>query len=74
MTEHSNITQFPDRKVSDGGGDGGIDKRLRDLELDVREIKTKLDSVATKEYVLRGVIAGMITAALIALGVARLLD
>ena len=84
MTE-GNVSQFPGQRSlpSDGGGNGGngIEKRLRDVELDVREIRTSLQHVSTKEdiqrvkvWALSGVIAGMGLAAGIALGLARLLS
>lgn len=40
---------FPDRqqRVDGGNGGGSNDRRLRDLELDVREIKTRMENVAT---------------------------
>ena len=83
MTE-GNVSQFPGQRSlpSDGGNGGnGIEKRLRDVELDVREIRTSLQHVSTKEdiqrvkvWALSGVIAGMGLAAGIALGLARLLS
>lgn len=40
---------FPDRKQKVAGGNGGSsnDQRIRDIELDVREIKTRMENVAT---------------------------
>ena len=35
--------------AGDGGDGGEIERRLRAVELDVREIKTRLSHVATKE-------------------------
>lgn len=46
------VLQMPQQQVvpSGDGGDGReIERRLRAVELDVREIKTRLDHVATKE-------------------------
>ena len=41
--------QFPPSRVSGGNGDGGsFEQRLREVELDIREIKTTLKNVATK--------------------------
>ena len=62
-----------------GGGDGGnFDSRLRAVEQDVREIKTEIKHLATKEdlqklkvWWLLGIIAGMGLAATVALGVLR---
>ncbi|MCY4086710.1 MAG: hypothetical protein OXG37_07475 [Actinomycetia bacterium] len=50
------------------GGTGGtnFDERLRNVELDVRAVKTDMKHVATKAWVLAGVIGGMGTAAGIA--------
>lgn len=42
---------FPPREV--GGSDGGdFDSRLRAVELEIREIKGKLENVATREWIL----------------------
>lgn len=58
-----------------GGGDGGggtVDTRLRDVEVQVAEVKTELKHLATKAWVLGGVVGGMVTATLITLTVIKL--
>ena len=56
------------------GGDGGdLERRLRAVELDVREIKTELKHVATKTWVLGGLLGGMGVAAGIGVGIATLI-
>lgn len=77
-----NVVRFPDdqRKVQGSGGDGSDDRnRLRNVELDVREIKTDLKHVALQKdvlglklWVLGGVIIGMITAVSFGIAIARL--
>ncbi len=57
-----------------GGGNGTTDKRLRDVEvalasLDTR-ITTKFEHIATREWVLAGVIAGMMIAATLSASIA----
>lgn len=49
-----------------------LEDRLRAVEIDIREIKTQLKHVATKAWILGGVLGGMGIAAGIALAVARL--
>ena len=48
--------QFPDsrRSLQSGSGDGGgIDARLRSVEGDIREIRARMESVATKEDIVK---------------------
>ncbi len=48
-----NLAQFPQQNLPRGNGDGGsYDDRLRAVELDIREIKGKLEHVATREWIL----------------------
>lgn len=54
-----NITQFPGEQVTGNGGGGRFDERLRQVELDVREIKTDMKHVATRAWILAGVLGGM---------------
>lgn len=71
------LREFPSRSVSPGGGDrgnGGISERLRLVELDVREIKTDMKHVATRAWVLGGLLGGMGIAAGIAATIFRLLS
>lgn len=49
-----------------------FDERLRAVEGDVREIKTQMRHVATRAWVLGGILAGMGVAAGIGVGLARL--
>ena len=59
--------------TSGGNGGGGTEDRLRRVEIQLAEIKMKLDTelkhVATKAWVLGGVLAGMGVAATIAAAV-----
>lgn len=66
----------PVTEKTGGGGNGGdhrLEDRLRGLELQLVEIRTKLDTelkhIATKAWVLGGVLAGMGVAATIAAAV-----
>lgn len=78
-----NVVPFPpedQRGLSSSGGGGSDDRsRLRNVELDVREVKTQMQHVALQKdvlglkiWILIGVIGGMLTAAGLALAVARL--
>ena len=49
-----------------------FDVRLRVVEGDIREIKTQMQHVATRAWVLGGILAGMGVAAGIGVGLARL--
>lgn len=51
MTDPKIVQMPPQRAVPPGdGGDGGdVDRRLREVELDVREIKTGMTHLATKD-------------------------
>lgn len=49
-----------------------FDERLRTVEGDVREIRTQMQHVATRAWVLGGILAGMGVAAGIGVGLARL--
>ena len=60
---------FPPRQRRVTGGNGGSsdEDRIRELELDVREIKTRMEGLATKtdiatlrNWILGGVIAGLL--------------
>ena len=69
------LIDFPGRPgaTSSGNGGGGTnDARLRAVELDVREIKTELRHVATKAWILAGILGGMGVAAGVGVGVATL--
>lgn len=66
----------PVTEKTGGGGNGGnhrLEDRLQGLELQLVEIRTKLDTelkhIATKAWVLGGVLAGMGVAATIAAAV-----
>lgn len=72
---YDNVTNFPDRQIRRGshGGDGSngnLDARLRSVEGDIRELKTDMKHVATKAWILAGVLGGMGVAAGIAATVA----
>ncbi len=78
MVEHGgNVLPHPSVPVgapaakSNGGGSGS-DDRLRAVELDVREIKTDLKHMATRAWVLGGVLGGAGVGASIALTVLKL--
>ena len=73
----------PTTESNDRNGDRGLDGRLRNVEIQLAEIRTKLDTqldhLATKNevtklkvWVLTGVLGGMAIAAGITLGIARL--
>lgn len=59
-------------KSIDGGGGGGIDDRLRTVEVQLAEVRTELKHLATRAWVLGGVVGGMVTATLITLAVVKL--
>jgi len=61
----------PSSSSGNGGGYGALDTRLRSVELDVREIKTDMKHVATRAWVLGGVLAAAGVGAGIALAVLR---
>lgn len=52
----------------------GMDARLRAVEGDIREIKSDMKHVATRSWILGGVLGGMGIAAGVAVGIARLLS
>ena len=56
----------------DGDGGGGIDTRLRAVEVELAAAKTELKHLATRAWVLGGVVGGMVTATLITLAVIKL--
>ena len=49
-----------------------LDVRLRRMEVDMREVKTHLQHIATRAWVLGGILGGMGVAAGIGVGLARL--
>ena len=51
-----------------------VDSRLREVEGDIREIKSDMKHVATRAWVLGGVLGGMGIAAGVAVGIVRLLS
>lgn len=55
-----------------GDGGGGIDTRLRAVEVELAAVKTELKHLATRAWVLGGVVGGMVTATLITLAVIKL--
>ena len=64
----------PHADTAGGGGNGRYDQiaeRLRLVELDVREIKTDLKHVATRAWVLGGVLGAAGVGATIAIAVLR---
>ena len=79
MTNGGNVAPFRSlRPPGNGGDDGGYDNRLRTVELDVREIKTRMENVATQADVLKvrlwvvgGVIGGIVTASFLVLSFLR---
>lgn len=68
------VAQFQRQQSLAGGtGDGGdLDARLRAVELDVREIKTDMKHVATRAWVMGGVLGAAGVGATIALVFFRL--
>ena len=73
MTGSGNVAQFR-RQQTVGGGNGNgsdFDARLRAVELDVREIKTDMKHVATRAWVMGGVLGAAGVGATIALVVLR---
>ena len=66
-----NVTEFPQRAVAGNGGNcSNLDNRLRAVELEVHALKTNMQHVATKAWVLAGVLGGMGLAAGIATTIA----
>ena len=48
-----NVRQFPQQNLPQGNGDGGsYDDRLRAIENRLTRIETKLENVATREWIL----------------------
>ncbi len=74
MTPRPHIEPEPPVPLSSsaGGGPGGFDGRLRALEVAVGKVETELRHLATRAWVLGGVVGGMISAAIITLAVIRL--
>ena len=73
----AHVIDFGSRQRQLGGSNGGdFDSRLRHVEQAVERIETKLNSelqhLATRAWVLGGVVGGMVSAALITLAVMRL--
>ncbi len=65
MTEPIPFPRQP--RVTGGNGGNSNEDRIRELELDVREIKTRMEGLATKtdigtlrNWILGGVIAGLL--------------
>ena len=69
-----NVTEFAPRSFQGDGGGSDIDARPRAVELDIRELKTDMKHVATKAWILGGVLGGMGVAAAIATALFRLLS
>lgn len=67
------ILRGPGARQGSDDGSGGIEDRLRAVELDVRELKTSMKHMATRAWVLSGILGGMGVAAGVALAVFRLL-
>ena len=67
MTEPIAFPQ-PQQKLAGGNGGSSNEDRIRELELDVREIKTRMEGLATKTDIatLRNWILGGVTAGLLA--------
>ena len=57
---------------SGNNGGNGFDSRLREAEKDIAGIKNELTHLATKAWVLGGVIGGMIIAASLAITILKL--
>ena len=75
----NNVVPMVRRPTGQDGGGNGHGQRLRTLEIEVTKIATKMESVATREEVLKlklwilgGVIGGMVIAATLGLAIARL--
>ena len=49
MSDPKMLMMPQQQSVPPGDGGGDLERRLRAVELDVREIKTRMDHVATKE-------------------------
>ena len=64
MTTGDNVTSFPQRNLPqrNGGNGGNGDARLHAVELDIREIKVKLEQVATREWILWRVLVLLLSA------------
>ena len=76
MTLRPHIQPEPEPAVplssSGSGGPGGFDGRLSALEVAVGKVETELRHLATRAWVLGGVVGGMISAVIITLAVIRL--
>ena len=75
----NNVVPMARRPTGEDGGGNGHGQRLRTLEIEVAKIATKMESVATREEVLKlklwilgGVIGGMVVAATLGFAIARL--
>ncbi|MDD9986530.1 MAG: hypothetical protein OXQ31_09685 [Spirochaetaceae bacterium] len=67
------ILKGPGARHGSDNGNGQFDARLRDVETKVAKIEEKLNHVATRAWVLGGVLAGMGVAAGVAVGLAQLI-
>ena len=69
---HPVETPQPEPSAPGSGGDGGssnrFENRLREVEGSVREFRTEIKHLATKAWVLGGVVGGMGFAASLAVG------
>ena len=78
MTPTDNVVPIgAGRDRADGNGRNGYDKRLRDVEGDIREIKTELKHLASREFIYRAILTGLISglglAAAVTVAITRLL-
>ena len=72
ILKHPTSEPYGEPSRGDGGSGSGFEARLRSVELDIREIKTDLKHVATRAWVLGGVLAAAGVGAGVALAVIRL--
>lgn len=72
--EDNNVSNFPGRQIpnQNGGNGNGIDGRLRSLEDRLARVETDMKHLATRAWVLGGVVGGMGAAAGITLLIIRL--
>ena len=71
IVRHPTGEPYGEPSHGDGGSGSGLDNRIRAVELDIREIKTDLKHVATRAWVLGGMLAAGGIGAGIALAVLR---
>lgn len=65
--------QIREQSSSTSGGSGNMEDRVRAIELDLAAIKNELKHLASKAWILGGILAGMGVAAGVAVALATLI-